>query len=83
MLGKTNLGKQSLVTECFCAIISCLYELILKQSGCLFLLHSFVRVFSVAEIDFVPGHVHVKPAGCWGSAARHQHCPGCGDITGD
>lgn len=40
-------------------------------------------MFAVAEIYCVPGHVHVKPAGCQGSASRHQHCPACGDITVD
>lgn len=48
MLGKINREKQSLVTECFCAIISRSYELILKQSGCLFLLRSFPRVFGAS-----------------------------------
>lgn len=43
--GKINREKQSLVAEYFCAVISCSYELILKQSGCLFLLHSFLRAF--------------------------------------
>lgn len=45
VLRKVKGRKQSLVIKWFCAIISCLYELVLKQSACLFLPHSVLRVF--------------------------------------